>query len=411
LACCFLFTLVVESGIVVLGLFIKPLETALGWSQTRILGASTVLTVASALAAPLAGRLAERHGARKVVFTGALIIGAGFFLLSRTAVLWQFYVGYGLTGVGMTAAGPITLTYVVSNWFERRRGMAVGTMAMGVGVSSIVFAPLVAVYLIPHFGWSNAYLILGAIHLGVFLPLSLLVLRTRPADMGLHADGIASRTEEAAGFGATPAGRSSPAAGVSLRVAVTTAAFWLIGVSLIFNHTHLGVLQTIFPHLQDMGFSASVASSAVGLCGVVTTLGMFFFGWLCDRMSAAGASAIGLGVMALGILMLLTVGPQSPVEVMWLCIGIMGFGVGSWMPTMSMLTSSTFGMAFYAATFGTLSLFASAGAAAGPLIAGYVYDVRHSYVWAFGIIVTMIVLAIPVVLLVRRPHEISEVRE
>lgn len=405
LACCFIFTLVLECNVVVFSLFIKPLQASLGWSQALILGGSTIFTVASAIAAPLCGRLVERWGARPMVTGGTLIICAGFFVLSRTTSIVEFYAGYVLAGLGLTATGPLTLTYVVSNWFEQRRGMAVGAMSTGVGLASIIFAPLVAVYLLPHFGWRTAYLVLGLVHLVAILPLSWFVLQTRPEDMGLYADGAAGKKEALAGVPASTPDSAAPE-GFSLRAAAAASAFWLIGISLVFNHTHLGVLQTIFPHLREIGFSPQVAASAVGVSGAVATLGLFFFGWLCDKTGAPAATALGLGLMTGAIVALMAIGPHSSLIVLWLSIAILGFGVGSWMPTLSMLTSMTFGMASYGAIFGVLTLFTCVGAAAGPLIAGYAYDMTGSYFWAFGIMAVIIALGIPAILFVRKPRSV-----
>lgn len=406
LACCFLFTLVLESAMVVFSLFIKPLQTELGWSQTFILGGSTILTAAGAAVSPFAGRLVITYGARKMICLGTILVAAGYALLSLAAAPWHFYVGCVLIGFGYTGAGMITLTYIVSNWFERRRGTAVGAMSTGVGVSSIVFAPLVAIYLLPAFGWRAAYLILGVIHVAIILPLTLLVIRSSPADVGLEAYGARDHADqnEAAGRAAQ---EPTPVSSVPLSMAVRSSAFWLIGISLIFNHTHLGILQTLFPHLGEAGFSSTVAASAVGACGMASTFGMFFFGWLCDRLDAPRASAIGLALIALGTALLMIVRSGSPAGLLWIAVVLLGIGVGSWMPTMSMLTSLTFGMGFYTAIFGWLSIFACAGAAAGPVIAGLIHDTTQSYLSAFGIIGIMIVLAIPAVLVVRPPQALA----
>ena len=403
LACCFIFTLILECNVVVFSLFIKPLQASLGWSQTLILGGSTIFITASALIAPLCGRLAERLGARTMVTAGTLVIGAGLFILSRAENITEFYAGYILAGLGYTAAGAVTLTYVVSNWFERRRGVAVGTMSMGVGIASIIFAPLVAVYLLPNLGWRATYSTLGLIHVAVILPLSILVLRTRPGDMGLRADGATNDVADAGKDRGQPIKADSIDEGLSLKAAASTSAFWLIGISLVLNHTHLGVLQIIYPHLREIGFSPQVAASAIGLTGAVATLGLFFFGWFCDKTGAPKATAIGMGLMTVAIVMFMAIGPHSPPALLWLSVAILGFGSGSWMPTMSMLTSMTFGMASYGPIFGVMMLFASVGAAAGPLIAGYVHDVTLSYFWAFCIMAVMITLGIPAVLFAKRP--------
>jgi MFS family permease len=399
LAACSLFTLVsAGSGTGAFSLFIKLLEKDLGWSRTEIMAAFTLFIFVMGLASPFAGRLLDRYGARKVIPTGSFIMVIGFVLLSQMSRLWHFYLGYVLVGVGSTANGPLASSYVVSHWFRKRRGMAVGILSMGMGLSGIVFAFLVAVTLIPNLGWRNAYFALASITGGVIIPLSIFVIRTKPADSGVFPDGIG-----AAGTDDTIEDNPSPSEGLPLKLALATPAFWLIGVSLVLNHTHLGVLQSVFPHLTDIGFPEGIGASAISITSVMGTLSFFFFGWLCDKISPKYAAAIGLGLIALAILILTSIGPGSPVELIWLYAMIMGIGMGSWLPTMSMLTSDTFGMASYGTLFGVLSLFQNFGGGTSPLLAGYLYDSMHTYHWAFILILAMVVLAIPLVLAVKRP--------
>lgn len=383
---------------VAFSLFVTTLQRDLGWSRTQIMGAFTIFVFVIGITSPFAGRLVDGYGARKVISMGSLVAGIGLVLLSQMKSLWHFYAGYAVIGAGITAIGPVTSSYVVSHWFSRRRGMALGIMAMGMGCSGIIFAPFVAVYLIPHFGWSNAYLALAVINSGLVIPLSLFVVKTKPADIALYPDGIeaseaANRIEE----------KHETSEGLSLKLALGTPAFWLIAVSVLLNHNHVGIVQNVVPYLSDIGFPVGIVASSVGIVGMTASLSMFFFGWLCDKIAAKYASAIGLGLTALGILICINIGPGSPVELIWLYAVVMGFGVGSWMPTLSMLTSTTFGLGSYGATFGMMSLFQYIGAGTGPLIAGYLYDSMNTYHWAFIIILAMIVLAIPVVLAVRRP--------
>jgi MFS family permease len=403
LAACFIFCNVVTGcSSVVFSFFVTHLETDMGWSRAGIMVAFTVLLVCSSITAPFAGRLIERFGARVVISLGALLAGLGFVLLSQMHNLWQYYIGYAVVGIGLTGVGHVTSSYVVSQWFNKRRGLAIGIMSMGIGFGGIVYAPLIGAYVLPNFGWSNAYLVLGAIAGGLVIPLSLFVIRTKPADLGLFPDGIAA-SETATIAKAT----TSAAEGLSLKMALATPAFWLISASLFFNHNHVGIFQNQVPHLEDMGFTVSIIAPAISIGSLVTTSSMFFFGWLCDRMSAKFASVIGLCLIALGIILFMNIEAGSPVWFIWLYIIVLGLGVGSWMPTMSMLTSTTFGVASYGAIFGMMSVFQQLGAATGPLLAGYLYDAMHTYSLAFIIILAMVVLAMPLVLAVRRPSPLK----
>lgn len=406
LASCFLCAVISNgSGLSTFSVFIKEFQANFGWNRTEIMAAYTIFVFIIAITSPFAGRLAERHGVRKVILTGSLVTATGFILLSCMNSLWHFYIGNILIGAGTTATGPLTLSYVVSNWFLKRRGLAISVMAMGVSISGFVFAPLIAVWLIPDFGLSHTFLILALINAGVIVPLTVLVLRTRPADMGLYPDGIKTLEHQ---DNVTEQSLSRVSGGLTLEAALKTRAFWFIGLYLVLNHSYMGVLHSAFPHLTDFGFSAAVGATVIGLTSVAGTFGMFFFGWLSDRIATRYMSTMGLGVLTLGILIIINIGPGSPLWLIWLYALVMGFGCGCWLPSMSMLISTTFGMAHYGSIFGTLALFQHAGGGTGPLLAGYVFDSTQSYHWAFISIMAAQIIAVPVVLKVRRPSPKKE---
>lgn len=360
--------------------------------------ALTILFLVGGMTAPFIGRVVDRYGARKVLASGAFIAGLGFVLLSLVHTLWHFYGGYVIVGVGMAATGMVPSTAVVSNWFKKRRGTAIGIMSSGLGAGGLALAPLMGGYLIPNFGWRASYLVL-AVLTWVLIPLALLVIKTKPADMGLYPDGKQNSEAEAEAEASL-----SATGGLTLRMALATSSFWLIAVSfLAHGFSEVGVLQSQVPYLEDIGFPAAMAAGVLGGVGLWSLIGKFGFGWLCDRIQAKYACTIGLGLQFVGTIMLMSVRPASPQAIIWLYAVVIGLGIGSWLPTMSMLISTNFGLTAYGAIFGMTSLTQSIGAATGPLMAGYVHDTIGSYHWAFIIFLALYTVAVPTVLAVRRP--------
>jgi MFS family permease len=176
-------------------------------------------------ASPLVGRLIDRQGARRVILVGAVAAGAGFVLLGRIDSLWQFYIIYTIIGAGIAAIGNVPSTAIVSNWFRKRRGTAIGIMSSGIGAGGLAISPLVGSYLIPTFGWRDSYLALAVITWVVIIPLALFVIRTKPAEMGLYPDG--------AGAPAPDKKRTAKSDGnsISPRKALALSAFWLLAIS------------------------------------------------------------------------------------------------------------------------------------------------------------------------------------
>ena len=383
-------------------LFVTPLEADLGWGRSTIMGAWTMRFLALALVSPLVGRLVDRYGVRKIMPIGAIIAGLGFVLLSQIKNLWHFYLGWTAVGIGMASLGLIPASAVVSNWFEKRRGIALGIMGIGFGAGGVL-SPLIGGYLIPNFGWRVSYFAL-ALLMWILVPLVLLVIRTKPADMGLYPDGV----EDPEAVAKSKSEKSpSPSKGLTLKMALATSSFWLISVSfLVASISETGITQSQVPFFEDIGFSAAMAATTLAVVGICSAIGKFFFGWLCDHIEVTYARAIGIGFLIAGAIILTILQAESPAVLIWLYAVLKGIGTGSWMSTISMLTSTSFGLASYGAIFGMMSLLMSIGVGVGPLFAGYMHDITGNYLVAFIVFIILLVVAIPTILVVRRPKSL-----
>jgi len=394
-------------GFFAFSLFVRPLQADFGWGRGEIMAAFTIFYLVAGVASPFAGRVVDHYGAKKVISIGALIAGLGFVSLSSMNNLWHFYVSYAIIGVGMAAMGHVPSSAIVSNWFKKRRGTAIGIMSIGIGAGGFVLAPLVGGYLIPNFDWRFSYLVLAVLTWVLIIPLALLVIKTKPADMGLYPDG--KQAPEA--MSVTEAS-SLTTKGVTLQMALATSGFWLIAVSFLTGlFSQVGVLQHQVPYLEDIGFPVAMASGALGVVGLMSGIGKFGFGWLCDRIPAKYAWSIGLGFQAVSIIILINIEPSSPLTPIWLYAIMIGLGAGSWLPTMSILVSTNFGLAAYGAIYGAVTLFENIGVATGPLMAGYMYDATGNYHWAFIIFLVLHAVALPTALAVRRPKSPQNSRE
>jgi MFS family permease len=185
---------------------------------------------------------------------------------------------------------------------------------------------------------------------------------------------------------------------------LTSSSLWLTAISfLAHGFSEVGLLQTQVPYLRDIGFPAATASTAFGIVGLFSLIGKFGFGWLCDRIVPKNACAIGLGVELAALFIFFGVSPQSPRTLLWLYAAVIGLGVGSWLPAMSMIVSTNFGLSAYGAIFGIVSFAMSIGSSTGPLLSGYIFDITGSYHSVFTLFVFSYVVAIAAVLAVRRP--------
>ncbi len=393
------FCVLIYSGIgyYAFSLFVRPLQADFGWGRGQIMLGMTIFFLIHGVAAPFIGRVVDRYGARNVFAIGAFSVGLSLALLSQVHNLWQFYGGYMLLGIAGTGIGTVPASAVVSYWFKKRRGMAVGIMGVGIGVGGIV-APLVGAYLIPNFGWRTSYLVLALLALAL-VPLVLLVIKTKPADMGLHPDGM--ETSNAFTEAKAP---PSTINGLTPKMALTTSSFWLITFGLLtLSISRDGTAQSQAPYLEDIGFPVAIASSALGIIGLGSAFGKFGFGWLCDWILPKYAGSIGLVLQAIGIVILISLKPASPVIVMWLYAIVFGLSMGAWVPTMAMLVSTSFGLRSFGTILGMIVLAQNVGSAAGPFIAGYMYDAMETYHGTYIMFLALCAVTAGALLAVRRP--------
>jgi MFS family permease len=372
------------------GMFTRSMSDELDWSRGETMLAMTIQYITLGLSSPLVARTVERFGVRAVLLVGAVISGLGLTLMTFVSTLWQLYFYYGLLGLGFSCIGFIPTTMVVSNWFDRRRGWALGIIGVGVGAGGFVFSPVIGSILIPNLDWRFTYLTLGLITWASLIPPIYWFIKTRPADMGLVPDGMAASSVKTNAKPGRAAGRRIDALSpMTLKQVARTPQFWLVLVSLsFFTCSMSALLQNQAPAIQDEGFSLEFVSLIVSVVGVASAVAKFGFGWLCDLIQPRFALSMGVGLQLIAMIMIMNMTPDTPVFMLWLYAVVYGLGLGGWLPGVSMVVSTTFGLASYGVVLGAADILRNAlGGAAGPFMAGYIYDVTGSYhlAWVIGI--------------------------
>ena len=381
------------------GLYVKELEGEFGWNREGIMLASTISTLIHATSSLGVGRIIARTGSKKMMIVGALLGSLSFALVAYMKELWQFYLFYGLSGIGFAGMGFIPISALTLAWFRKRRGMAVGITGVGIGVGGFIMPLLLGSYIIPTFGWRMGFLVSAILVSVVVVPLALFVIREKPEEMGLQPDGDTDSPEEVA----AKAARASTD-GISLKEAVKTPAFWLISLTgLAFGYTSQSLIQHQMAHLQDSGITLAVAAGALSVTGIANAIGKFGFGYACDYVKPKYTRALGLAFALVAVLLLMNLDSSSST----LAIGVygvfVGLSMGSWLPSMSMLVSSNFGLLAYGVIFGFTSLFNQLGSSVGPLITGRIYDTQGSYYNAFIVFIVLCAVGTLTTLFIQRP--------
>lgn len=379
-------------------LFIEPLYTQFGWGRAQISFGFTVIYTSIALSSPFIGRIIDHYGPKKTIVAGAFMVGTGFILLSRIQSLWQYYLAYILVGLGNSCSGFMAMSTVISRWFSKRRGTALGIAMTGIGVGGIVVAPLIGDYIIPNFGWRNAFLSMALFVWGIVLPVTLLVIKSRPSDMGLHPDG-ALRAEDVQPAKSARVDSEGWTRGMAMR----TLPFWLMVISFSagsFGNT--SVVQHQVPHLSDIGLNA-IAATVLGVVGIGSTIGKFVFGWLTDHVPVKYSQLLCFTSGTIAIIIFMNVSSSTSITVIWTYAMFMGLAMGGWASNTPMLLTTMFGLSSYGAIYGAINLPIMLATAWGPYAAGYIFDITQSYSSVFTIALGLYAVAIVSMVLVHHP--------
>ena len=357
-----------------------------GWDRGVAAGAFSFGFLVSAVVTPFVGRLMDLRGPRVVVELGVLTMSAGLILASIVREPWQLYLTLGaLVGGGVNCLAYTGQSLYLTNWFVRRRGLALSIAFSGVGVGSIAILPWFA-RLIGSAGWRTACVAFGILLIVLLGPVNLL-LRGWPEDMGLRPDGLISN-DVSSDQVENVVDRAWAAVNWTLGRALRTQRFWWLAVGYfgaLFSWYAVQVHQT--KYLIEVGFAPSEAAWALGLVSLVAIPGQIALGHLSDRIGREWIWMIGnLGfVICYAALIGLRSAP-TPVLLyaMILAQGTLGYSLTS---VMGPIPAEIFEGRHYGSIFGTVMLAAILGGAAGPWITGVLYDATGTYSIAFCIAV------------------------
>jgi MFS family permease len=370
--------LLASTGIrAVFGVYIKPMETELGWSRGALSMAAALSLLLLGAVGPFAGRLADRWGPRRVVVLSLGLLGAGSILSAFVTELWHIYVTAGvLMAVGAGGAAMSTGSSVVARWFDRSRGVAMGIAAGGMSAGQLVVVPL-ATALTLTYGWRSSFLWLGVGLLLLIVPIGIWLIRNTPEERGVRAFGAEGPVQTAAQAAATrQAGR------VPVSEAAQTLPFWLLmSTFFVCGYTSNGMVLTHFvPHALEHNFTAMQASAALGVMGAMNIVGTMASGWLCDRFGRRGPLATYYFVRGLSLVFLLYVWDAPSLHV-W--AALFGLNYISTVPPTTTLTANIYGRFSVGELSGWIFFAHQVGAALGAALAGWIFEWTGSYSSAF----------------------------
>lgn len=350
--------------------FFKPLVLNFHASRAAVSFAFSLSNSVGALWIPFSGLLIDRLGAKRVIIWTTLFYG--LMLISALWVgssIWQLYLFFSVLGVALgSGPSPVPYSVVISHWFNRRRGLALGLSMLGIGLGSMA-VPILAQGLITLFGWRITFAIFGGAVLLVPLPIVAALLQNDPAERGLQPDGDMT----------APSSLLSPQdkQGMTWQEIWHSPTFWMM--ICIFSLTGAcvhGAILHMSAIFTDRGVSAERAAVAASLIGAALIVGRLGSGYLLDHFFAPRVAILFYGATTLGLAMLCAGTSGTPALAASFLVGL---GMGAEVETMGYMISRYFGLSAFGTAFGcTFGAFMLAGAT-GVLLMGVGYDRFHSY--------------------------------
>jgi MFS family permease len=367
------------------GVLLVPLQDEFGWTRATTSLAVSVNLLLFGLTAPFAAALMDRFGIRRVTSGALVLVAAGSGLTVFMTASWQLLLCWGvLVGLGTGSMAMVFGATIANRWFARHRGLVVGVLTAGGAAGQLVFLPVLA-WLADRHGWRSASLTVSVAALAV-VPLVVLLMRERPADLGLRRYGATGDEPVAA-----PAGGAARTAIKALRGAVRTKTFWLLaGGFFICGASTNGLVGTHFiPAAHDHGMPETTAAGLLALVGVFDIVGTILSGWLTDRMDSRRLLGWYYALRGLSLLVLPVLFASSPHPSMLVFIIFYGLDWVATVPPTIALAREVFGPVQGTVVFGWIFASHQIGAAVAAGVAGAIRTSLGTYTlawWGAGVL-------------------------
>ena len=364
-------------------MFILPLSRDLGVSRGE-LGAVQALIITAAIGSPVVGRLADLFGVRRVYFASTVLMAA-VHLFTASQASNSYHMGMATAALGFIGVGTssVVMTRPINAHFREHRGKALGLMAVGVSLVSMVSPPVLQ-WVMEIWSWRAGFAAMAVAALLIGIPTVAALL----PESGRVGSGIGANRKADA-----PADRRF----------LRERDFWLLTLSLIFmSLATAGTISQLAPMIQDEGLDASVAALALTFFAGGQFVGRLGGGWLLDRFEPRRVSFALTLAPAIGFVVLLTTAGLVPAAL--LAAAIIGLQQGAELDIFSYFIGRRFDVARYGTIYGALVGLGWIGNVGGLLGMGKIYDLYGSYAPGQALGIAALVISATLVLLVRLPE-------
>jgi MFS family permease len=354
-------------------------------------GATASFFIASGAGGVIAARLMDRADARLIMIFGACVSALALGTLGLLERPWQLYAFHLLFGFCYGFCGLVPATTIVARWFEARRALALSIASTGLSLGGVVMTPLSA-FLIQHWGIAGAAPWLGLTFFLGMVPVTALVVRSTPQEMGLVPDG-AKFAERGVSMALPPSVSYAQARRTRFFLGVTVAYLFGLGAQ-------VGAITHLF-RLASTRESPAVAALALALLASASVVGRLTGGWLLLKLPTR-AFAVG---MLLGQALALALLAFATKTLLLASAVLFGITVGNVLMLQPLLLAEAFGTRHYGRIYSLSNLVTAAGVAGGPALIGVIYEASGGYVLPFLVVSAASALGCVILLLAGRTQQ------
>lgn len=340
-----------------------------GWSRAVITSGNAVgKLVVAPLFGFLAGWMIDRYGPRRLMMTGALMLAIAFIGLSFSSSLEMFYLFYIFNALGYVMGGPLPCQVLISRWFNKNRGKAMGIAYLGIGAGGAV-APLLAANLESSYDWHYALAILGVIGFLIIFPISYFI-----KDNPSKNEGTTRKIE-----------------GLPMKKILKNRNFYLLAIG---SMCSIGVVGGIGQHiklyLSDLNYTQSVAANVMSIILLSSLVGRVLMGWLADIINRKYVMLLIYLIVAAAIPLLLV--PDFAGRIYIFAV-IFGIGLGGDYMIIPLMAGDLFGLKALGRTMGIILVADGIAEALFPVLLGLLYnEATQSYAFGFSVLIGVALL-------------------
>lgn len=341
-----------------------------GWSRAQVTSGNALSRlVVGPVFGYVAGWVIDRFGPRRVMMSGILLAGIALFGLGSISTLGMFYLFYFLNALGYVCGGPLPNQVLLSQWFDKARGRAMGIAYLGIGIGGAT-VPWISHILVQHLGWQSALRWLGCVIVVTSLPLAFfLPVTTRVSD-------------------GVPARSNKPE---ELKVAFKSVSFYLLTLGSMCSIAAVsGTQQNLKLFLSlDRHYSQSAAAQVLSLVLAFSIVGRLLMGWLADRFPKKYVMLLTYALVAVGIPLLFL---GSKPSVLVASAAVFGMGLGGDYMIIPLMTAEIFGMRILGRLLGVIVTAGGVAEAVSPWVIGRLRDVTGTYLLSCFVLVLVAAL-------------------